>query len=406
MSCMAGALRRSTRRFASASSRFNSRLLPACASSRLAEMRATREANREMNAKLSIVIVDDNRTSLALMDMLVRKLPNCATQLFADPQAFLDRLSSIDFDVAVFDGQMTAMSGIELARSVRVHGRLAARPVVMVTADQDPATREAALKAGASDVLYRPIDPVEFKTRLSVLARPADTARPARSESGWGSIAWAGEADALRSFEEDLVSAFARAAGYKDRETPLHATRMACYCAIIAHHMGLSEEACAELRLAAPLHDIGKVGLSDDVLQNRGFLSEEQRRHMAEHTLIGHAILSGGRSKVLKLAAEIALTHHERWDGAGYPRGLKGEEIPLAGRIAAVADVFDALTSLRPYKRAWSMNHAFTYLYENAGEQFDPGCIAAFQIAREEVEAVMALMPDLHPEPDADADAA
>jgi putative two-component system response regulator len=211
------------------------------------------------------------------------------------------------------------------------------------------------------------------------------------------------DAPSFRSVEEELVSAIARAAGHKDRETPLHATRMACYCAIIAQQLGLSESACAEIRLAAPLHDVGKVRLRDDVLQNRGFLSEEQRRHMAEHTLIGHAILSGGRSRILKLAAEIALTHHERWDGGGYPRGLKGEEIPLPGRIAAVADVFDALTSLRPYKRAWSMNHAFTYLAENAGTQFDARCVAAFKEAREEVEAVMSLMPDLPPEADADA---
>jgi putative two-component system response regulator len=356
-----------------------------------------------MNGKLTIVIVDDNRTNLALMDMLARKLPNCETQLFIDPQAFLHRLASIDFDVAVFDCHMPGTSGIELARSVRAQGRLAAKPIVIVTADPDPVTRESALAAGATDVLHRPIKPVEFKMRLSALARPAETQRLLQSKAAGDNIARAGEAPSMRSLEEDLVSAFARAAGYKDRETPLHATRMACYCAIIAHHLGLSEEACAELRLAAPLHDIGKVGLRDDVLQNRGFLSEEQRRHMTEHTLIGHAILSAGRSTILMLAAEIALTHHERWDGAGYPRGLKGEEIPLVGRIAAVADVFDALTSLRPYKRAWSMNHAFTYLYENAGEQFDPNCVAAFQIGREEVEALMALMPDLHAEPDADA---
>jgi putative two-component system response regulator len=356
-----------------------------------------------MNEKITIVIVDDNRTNLALMDMLARKLPNCETQLFTDPQAFLNRLASIDFDVAVFDCHMPGVSGIDLARSVRVQSRLAAKPIVIVTADQDPVIRQSALEAGATDVLHRPIKPVEFKIRLSALARPAEALRTGRSKATGDGIARAGQTGSLRSLEEELVSALARAAGYKDRETPLHATRMACYCAIIASNLGLSDEACAELRLAAPLHDIGKVGLRDDVLQNRGFLSEEQRRHMSEHTLIGHAILSGGRSKILTLAAEIALTHHERWDGAGYPRGLKGEEIPLAGRIAAVADVFDALTSLRPYKRAWSMNHAFTYLYENAGEQFDPNCVAAFQIGREEVEALMALMPDLHPEPDADA---
>jgi putative two-component system response regulator len=358
-----------------------------------------------MTAKLQILIVDANRTNLALMDMLARKLPNAATQLFTDPQAVLDQLGSISYDVAVFDAQLPGIAGIELVRNVKAHSRHSAKPVMIVSSGSDPAIRGSAIEAGASEVILRPMEPVEFKTRLSALARATVTRSPVRIEVPAEAPARS-EPPSLRSVEEELVSAFARAAGYKDRETPLHATRMACYCAIIAQQLGLSEHDCAELRLAAPLHDIGKVGLRDDVLQNRGLLSEEQRRHMRDHTLIGHAILSGGRSNILRLAAEIALTHHERWDGGGYPRRLKGEEIPLVGRIAAVADVFDALTSLRTYKRAWSTNHAFTYLAESAGEQFDPRCVAAFLDAREEVETVTALMPDHLPGAEADADAA
>ncbi len=346
-----------------------------------------------MSGALSIVIVDEDRTNLALMDMLARKLPNCTTQLFSHPQAFLDCLGGIEFDVAVFDWQMPGVSGAELTRSVRSQSRLSGKPLMAVTAGADPVTRSNALKAGASDVLCRPIRPMEFKSRLSALAR--------RPGAAGESLVTPDNGGATRSVEEEMVSAIARAAGYKDRETPLHAIRVACYCAIIGHYLGLPEQDCADLRLAAPLHDIGKVGLRDDVLQNRGFLSEEQRKHMAEHTRIGHAILSAGQTRVLRLAAEIALTHHERWNGTGYPQGLKGEQIPLAGRIAAVADVFDALTSLRPYKRAWSLQHAFTYLYENAGTQFDPSCIAAFEAGREDVESIMALMPDLHEDADA-----
>ena len=357
-----------------------------------------------MTGRLSILIADGNRTNLALMDILLRKLPNCSTQIYADPMMLLDALNRISFDIAIFDFQLPAINGIELTRSVRAHSRHAAKPIVIVTGDPDPAIRGKALEAGAVEVLLKPIEPVEFKTRIAKLARLAEGQRllPGQPEA----LAFAPPSDntASRAAEEELVSAFARAAGYKDRETPLHATRMACYCAILAHHLGLSEEACAEIRLAAPLHDIGKVGLRDDVLKNRGLLSEEQRRHMGEHTRIGHAILSGGRSGVLRLAAEIALTHHERWDGSGYPQGLKGEEIPLAGRIAAVADVFDALTSVRSYKCAWSINNAFAYLAEHAGELFDPRCVAAFQAARDEVAAVMSLMPD--PMADEDADAA
>jgi putative two-component system response regulator len=400
---LAGASRRTTRRLVSASAPATA--APLAATRIHARKRRPRRPNHReaipvtVTRPLSILIADGNRTNLALMDMLARKLPNSTTQLFTDPKSVRDRLAAVSFDVAVIDSQMPGVGGIELARSIRAHGRLATRPILIVTSDPDPAVRDSALKAGASDVMLRPIEPVEFKTRLSALARGLPAAEPPRAEPPLPVAA----SPNFRSVEEELVGAFARAAGHKDRETPLHATRVACYCAIIAQQLGLSEEAAAELRLAAPLHDIGKVGLRDDVLQNRGFLSEEQRRHMSEHTLIGHAILSAGRSRVLKLAAEIALTHHERWDGGGYPRGLRGEDIPLPGRIAAVADVFDALTSLRPYKRAWSMNHGFSYLSENAGLQFDPRCVAAFQAAREEVEAVMALMPDLLPEADADA---
>ena len=208
---------------------------------------------------------------------------------------------------------------------------------------------------------------------------------------------WTAPRDGLSSpriSEEEIVGTLARAACYKDQETPLHSTRMACYCAILAHHLGLSAEACSDIRLAATLHDIGKVGLRDDVLQNRGVLTEEERRHMTEHTRIGHAILSGARSRVMRLAAVIALSHHEKWDGTGYPEGAKGQDIPLAGRIAAVADVFDALTSVRSYKSAWTLSNAFHYLHQQAGSQFDPACVAAFALGADEIAAVMTMLPD------------
>jgi len=158
------------------------------------------------------------------------------------------------------------------------------------------------------------------------------------------------------------------------------------------------------IQLAAPLHDIGKVGLGEALLHKTGFLTPEERAAMEEHTRIGHAMLSGARSQLFRMAADIALTHHERWNGSGYPQALRGEQIPLAGRIAAVADVFDALTSVRPYKTAWTLGNAFNYLHDQAGEQFDPSCIAAFESGREDVTAVMLAMPD--PDDDDAVDAA
>lgn len=187
----------------------------------------------------------------------------------------------------------------------------------------------------------------------------------------------------------------ARAAGYKDHETALHTARMARYAGILARELGLSPDEYRDIQLAAPMHDIGKVGIRDDVLMKRSLLTQDERNHMNQHTMIGASILADSNCDIIRLAADIARTHHERWDGTGYPAGLKGEEIPLAGRIAAVADVFDALTSARPYKPAWPLDAAFDYLREQKGRHFDPHCVNAFEGARDEITHVMTLMADV-----------
>ena len=253
-------------------------------------------------------------------------------QLYTDPQHCWISSIRIAFDVAIFDHQLPAVNGIELARSVRAHGAPAGKPIVIVTGRPGPRRCESRAGGGRCGVPAQ-ADRAASNSRCAFPPWPASRMASGLAEAhrpqAW--TAGPGENDGPPREQEELVSAFARAAGYKDRETPLHATRMACYCAILAHHLGLTDEACAELRLAAPLHDIGKVGLRDEVLQNRGLLSEEQRRHMAEHTRIGHAILSGGRSRVMRLAAEIALTHHERWDGDRLSAGPQGRADPARG---------------------------------------------------------------------------
>lgn len=347
-----------------------------------------------MNDTLTILIVDDNRTSLALMDMLVRKLPNCATKLQSDSLSVVQSLGTIEFDIAVIDYQMPNVNGVELTRAIRAEPRFADKPIVMVTVDHDSDIKMAALEAGVVEFLHKPIEPVEFKTRIRNLARLSDAQRKLSSHRDWLS-AEVGKATAeLRWREEEIVGRLSRAAGYKDHETALHTARMARYSGILARHLGLPEDVCRDIQIAAPMHDIGKVGIRDDVLLKKGFLTEEERLHMNEHTRIGGAILEGSDCPLLKLASDIARTHHERWDGTGYPAGLKDHEIPPAGRIAAVADVFDALTSARPYKAAWSMNHAFAYLVEHSGRHFDPDCVAAFDRAREEIGVIMSMMPD------------
>jgi putative two-component system response regulator len=341
-----------------------------------------------MSEKLSVLIVDDNRTNLALMDMLLRKLPHCATQLQTDPQALLAGLERLDFDIAVIAARVARMDGIDLAKRLRAEARFGDRPILLTADEPGAALRARAAEAGVADVLGKPINPVEFRNRIQDLAHPTVTQ---------GGSAWDEGADAppeVSAREEEYLSALVRVAGYRDRESPLHGQRVARYCAILAHNLGLPEEFCRDIHHAAPLHDVGKAGLSDALLRKSGLLSPEERRGMEEHTRIGHAMLKNSRSRVFRMAAEIALSHHERWDGSGYPQHLKGERIPLVGRIVAVADVFDALTSVRAYKAAWSLANAFTYLRDRAGEKFDPACVAAFASGREEIAQVMHALPD------------
>lgn len=347
-----------------------------------------------MSNHLSVLIVDDNRTNLALMDMLVRKLPNCSTLLQTDAAALTGNLDRLNYDLAVFACRMPQLDGIELARRVKSAPHLRDRPILLAADEPDAGVKAQAREAGVAAVLNKPIDPVEFRQRILSLTRHAGAQAPLLTS---GEAAWAEAGSAppdISPHEEELLTMLVRVAGYKDRETPLHSQRMARYCAILAHHLGLPESFCRDIRLAAPLHDIGKAGLGEALLRRSGFLSPEEMREMEEHTRIGHAMLAGAKSPVFRMAAEIALTHHERWDGSGYPQRLKGEQIPLAGRIAAVADVFDALTSVRAYKTAWTIGNAFNYLDENAGEQFDPSCVAAFESGREDIAAVMLAMPD------------
>jgi putative two-component system response regulator len=342
-----------------------------------------------MTEPFNVLIVDTDRTSLALLDMMVRKLPNCATLLHSSPDMLLSAVDKINYDLAIFSSTLPQMDGVELARRMRAVPHLATKPVVIATSQPDTPEAEEVVASGVAEVLQKPIDPVVFRSRISRLAQSSSQETGAVIERHFTI-----NSPEYTALEEEFFTMLARVSGLRDRETPLHNKRMARYCAVIARHLGLPADACRAMRLAAGLHDIGKAGLSDALLHKRGALSPEERLQMEEHTRIGHAMLYNAQSPLLRLAADVALNHHERWDGSGYPRHLKGEHIPLAGRIAAVADVFDALTSVRPYKSAWSRDNALRYMQENAGEKFDPACIAAFESGQEEIAAVMLAMSD------------
>jgi len=185
-----------------------------------------------------------------------------------------------------------------------------------------------------------------------------------------------------------------RAAEFRDPETGGHIQRMAHYAASIARHLGMPEDYSQAMLTAAPMHDVGKLGTPDHILLKSGRLDANELDEMHRHPEIGGRILADTDSPLLQLACEIAETHHEKWDGTGYPRGLKGEAIPLGGRIVAVADVFDALNSTRPYKRAWSLDESRAYIEQGSGGHFDPRCVQAFIAGWDDVLAIRARFPD------------
>lgn len=261
-------------------------------------------------------------------------------------------------------------------------------PVLVVSSTEAMTVRLAALEAGATDFITTPCDVKELKLRirnlLTLREHNASLARQARNLER----AIFDATSALFCREDELIRRLSRAAEYRDGETGLHLNRMAEYSELIARTLGMSHEQQELILKSAPMHDIGKIGIPDTILLRPGKLSPDEYKIMKKHPEIGFSILAGSSSPLVNSGAEIARSHHETWDGTGYPLGLSGEDIPIFGRICAVADVFDALTTERPYKSAWSLSSAFQFLRERRGTQFDPGCVDVFLDRKDKVQEI------------------
>lgn len=336
----------------------------------------------------TIVLIDDVQINLTLLWHLVKRLAGYESISFLCPVKALKWCSQNSYELIIVDYMMPEMDGIEFIKQLKNYPGTHGIPVLMVTANDHTDVRYQALEAGASDFLNKPIDATEFTIRVRNMLTLHETQRKLADKAEWLAEEVRKAVREIRDREEELIHRLSKAAEYRDPETGSHIKRMSCYSRHIAAQMGFSVTEQDLILEAAPMHDIGKVGIPDAILLKPGKLTDTEFLFMKEHAKIGSEILNGSSSRLMQVGAEIALSHHEKYDGTGYPYGLKGEQIPIYGRIIAVADVFDALTSDRPYKQAWSIEMAMAFLEENKGKHFDPRCVDAFFSNWESVLAI------------------
>ena len=345
----------------------------------------------------TVLIIDDNDINLALIKALVLKLGECSPILFDNPLRALAWCKENVPDVVIVDYMMPDLDGLQFINAFRaLHGRDEI-PVLMVTANDQKDVRYEALMGGANDFLNKPIDRVEFSARVKNMLSLRTGQKYLADRAVHLAALVDEQTHEIREREKELIFRLSRAAEFRDPETGAHIQRMAHYSHLIARQLKLGPKVEKLILEAAPMHDVGKIGIPDYILLKPGKLTHEEFELMKGHARLGYELLKDSASEVLQAGAEIAFSHHEKFDGSGYPQGLKGEAIPLLGRIVAVADVFDALTSERPYKRAWSLDDARRFLEEGRGAHFDATCVDALLSAWDEVYDIQQRFQDAVP---------
>ena len=326
-----------------------------------------------------VVIVDDQSTGRKILEQIVKDIDsNIDVEAFSSPVDALELIQSRTPDLILTDYKMPTMDGVQFIREIRAISACRDVPAVVVTVVEDRKIRYQALDAGATDFLTRPIDQYECRVRCKNMLTMRQQQKIISDRAKWLEDQVALGTREIQARERETLLRLAKAGEYRDEGTGNHVLRIARYSRVLAEALQLSPGDCEDIELAAPMHDIGKVGIPDAILLKEGPLDEQEMEIMREHPAIGHEILRDSPSRYINLGAEIALSHHEMYDGTGYPKGLKGDAIPMTGRIVAVVDVFDALTTRRPYKEAWPTEDAVDYIRNASGSHMDPRVVEVF----------------------------
>ena len=346
-----------------------------------------------------VLIIDDEEPIRRLLGYMLQS-HGYESVLASDAREARLRLAETSFALVLCDVNMPGESGMDLVRNVL--GLYPHTAVIMVTGLDSTVLANAALDMGAFGYIIKPFEANEVlinvanalrRRRLEMESRlyqeNLEDVVKTRTMALQQALQWLEKSEKeLRLSREETIQRLAIAAEYRDSATAQHIQRMSHYCELLARRYGLSAERCDLIRTASPMHDIGKIGTPDHVLLKPGKFTQDEFNVIAQHAEIGYRILAGSDAEILNVAATIALTHHERWDGSGYPRKLKGEAIPIEGRIASIADAFDALTTARVYKPAFDFDHAVDLMSKHRGEHFDPELLDVFLASLNEIKRI------------------
>lgn len=304
-----------------------------------------------------VLIADDEPHNLAALRQILS--PNYKLVFARNGKETLSAVDKHHPSLILLDVSMPDMDGYEVCKALKAASHTETIPVIFVTSLSEARDEAHGFAVGAVDYIVKPVNPAVVNARVKTHLSLVNTSQ-------------------LEKSYRAAISMLGMAGHYNDNDTGAHIWRMAAFATAIARAMGWTEQACHLLELASPMHDMGKIGIPDVILKKPGKLTDEEWVIMRSHAQIGHNILSRSDAPIFQLAAEIALNHHEKWDGSGYPNSLTGEDIPSSARIVAIADVFDALTMVRPYKDAWPLDKVLACLREGEGKHFDPTLLQAF----------------------------
>ena len=347
--------------------------------------------------KSKILIVDDEPANVALLEDILEEQGYTYFRSTTDSRKTLTMYEEMRPDLVLLDLNMPHLDGFQVMEQLRELEQDSYAPILVLTAQSDRSTRIKSLEAGARDFLGKPFDLIEVKQRISNMLEIRLLHNHTRDQNRLLELKVKERTYELEETRREAILRLGRAAEYRDNETGMHVIRMSRLSARLAKEIGLSEQECQLILQASPMHDVGKIGIPDDILLKPGKLDDKEWKTMKMHPEIGAKILSGSRSELMQMAESIALSHQERWDGSGYPYGLKGEEIPLAGRIVAVADVFDALTSKRYYKDAFSVEESMKIIEDSSGKDFEPRLVEAFKNALPQMIKIVNELTDTEP---------